>query len=166
MTLTRLFGRFGALAAAFALALAPIAAPAAFAADISITAANVVAGADAVIQGGSAGEAITAGQFVYKASATGLWMKADADSATAEARVPRGVALNGASTSQPLQVATSGDVTIGGTLTAGVAYYLSGTAGGICPVADVGTGEYATVLGIAESASVLHVTIIASGVAL
>lgn len=127
--------------------------------DISITAANVVAGADANVAHGTAGETITAGQVVYRDDATSKYLKADADSATADARRAVGVALNGASLNQPLTVQRSGDITIGGTLTAGVGYYLSGAAGGICPVADVGVGEYVCLLGLAKSASVLALNI-------
>ncbi|CAI2935027.1 hypothetical protein [Aminobacter niigataensis] len=133
--------------------------------DISITAANVVAGENSSRDTGSAGEAITAGQPVYKA-ATGKWMLADSNSATAAARKAGGIALNSASLNQPLAVHKAGDITIGGTLTPGVAYYLSDTPGGICPVADIGAGEYVCLLGIAKSASVLAVGIQAPGVAL
>lgn len=134
-------------------------------ADLTITAANVVAGADASTVNGTAGETITAGKAVYKSATTNKWMLADADSATADARTADGVALNGASLNQPIAVQTGGDITIGATLTPGVAYYLSGTAGGICPVADIGTGEYVCLIGLAKSASVLDVSIQAPGVA-
>lgn len=134
--------------------------------DITITAANVVAGENAVKETGTAGETITAGQTVYLASATKRWMKADSNSATAEARTPRGIALNGGGSGQPIAVQVKGSITIGGTLTAGVAYYQSDTPGGICPVADVGSGEYATIVGIATSTTVLSIDIQASGVAL
>lgn len=135
-------------------------------ADLTITAANVIADSGAVIVQGTAGEAITAGQVVYLAPTTKRYMKADSNSATAAARSPAGIALNAASNGQPLAVAKSGAVTIGATVTAGTAYYLSDTPGGICPVADVGAGEYSTVLGIASSATVLKVKIQESGVAL
>lgn len=135
-------------------------------ADISITAASVVAGANARTEQGTAGAAITAGQVLYKDAAAGTWKLADSNSATAAARSPDGIALNGAASGQPLQVLTGGDVTIGATLTAGVAYYLSDTPGGICPVADVGSGEYSTIIGIAESTTVLNVQFHESGVAL
>lgn len=134
--------------------------------DISITAANVVSGSDAVVEHGIAGAAITAGQVVYLDSSTNKYGLADSNSATAAVRAPRGVALNGAAADQPLAIQRSGAITIGGTLTAGVAYYLSDTPGGICPVADVGSGEYSVVLGMAASASVLNLDIQASGVAL
>lgn len=135
-------------------------------ADLTITAASVVAGTGAVVEQGTAGATITAGQAVYKDSTTGKYALADSNSATAEARVPRGIAMHGASLNQPLAIQRAGPITIGATLTAGVAYYMSDTPGGICPVADIGSGEYATLIGIATSTTVLNVDIQASGVAL
>lgn len=135
--------------------------------DISITAANVVAGSNATRVHGTAGETITAGQAVYKSSTTNKWMLADSNSATAEARTAQAIALNGASLNQPITVQTAGDITIGGTLNPEApAYYLSDTAGGICPVSDVGDGEYFCLIGLAKSASVLAINIQASGVAM
>ncbi|ESX78247.1 MULTISPECIES: hypothetical protein [unclassified Mesorhizobium] len=128
--------------------------------DIAITAANVVAGANAVIENGYAAAAITAGQVVYR-DASGKYNLADTDSATALVRKPRGIALNGASIGQPVAIQRSGDITIGAAVTKGVAYYLSGTPGGICPVADVAAGDYPAVIGIATSASVLSINIVA-----
>jgi len=127
--------------------------------DISITAASVVAGSDANIAHGTGGETITAGQAVYRDDSTLKYLKADSNSATADARRSTAIALNGCALNQPLAVQKSGDITIGGTLTAGVAYYLSDTPGGICPVADVGSGEYVCLLGVAKSASVLALNI-------
>lgn len=134
-------------------------------ADITITAANVLKGNGANLEHGTAGAATTAGQTVYR-DANGKYQLADSNSGTAIARVPRGIALHAAGANQPLTILLSGPVTIGATLTAGVAYYQSDTPGGICPVADVGSGEYATIIGIATSTSVLAVEIKASGVAL
>lgn len=127
--------------------------------DISITAANVVAGSDSTRTSGIAGEAITAGQAVYLSSTTNKWMLADSDSSTAEARRAAGIALNGAALNQPVAVLKAGEITIGGTLVAGTAYYLSGTPGGICPAADIGTGEYVCLIGLAKTTSVLAVGI-------
>jgi hypothetical protein len=135
-------------------------------ADLTITAANVLAGVTAKKRAGAAGAAVTAGQVVYEAAETSRFGLADSNSATAEVRRPAGIALNGAADGQPLTIVTEGPVTIGATLTPGVAYYLSDTPGGICPVADVGSGEYVCLIGIATSASVLDVKIQASGVAL
>lgn len=128
-------------------------------ADISITAANVVADSTAARTSGTAGEAIAAGKAVYKSSTTNKWMLADSNSATVEARRATGIALCGAALNQPVTVATSGPVTIGATLTAGLAYYLSDTPGGICPVADIGSGEFVCLLGIAASTTVLNIGI-------
>lgn len=152
-----------AVAAMFA-ALLVIATPA-FASDISITAANVLPGAGAVTEDGVSGATITAGQVVYRDS-DGSYKLADCNGASATIRTPRGIALNGASSGQPLRVQTAGDITIGGTLTAGTAYYLSGTPGGIRPVADNTTGDYPSVLGISSSTTVLRLSIKYSGVSL
>lgn len=134
--------------------------------DLSITAASVVPGADARTISGTAGATITAGQAVYLDTATNTYKLADSNGAAALIRTPVGIALHGASANQPLTIQRSGDLTIGATLTAGVAYYLSDTPGGICPVADVGSGEYPCIVGIAKSTTVLDVNIQASGVAL
>ena len=135
-------------------------------ADITITAASVVPGTNARTETGTAGETITAGKAVYKSSTTNKYMLADSNSATAEARQATGIALNGASLNQPVTVVKGGDVTIGATVTAGTAYYLSDTPGGICPVADIGAGEYVCLLGIAKSTTVLTVGIQYPGVSL
>lgn len=135
-------------------------------ADLIITAANVVAGAGARSTTGTAGATITAGQAVYLDAADGRYKLADTDSATAGVRAPVGIALNGASAGQPVSVIVSGPVTIGAAVTAGVAYYLSGNPGGICPVADVAPGDYPAIIGMAISATVLDVKIQAPGVVL
>lgn len=134
--------------------------------DLVVTAANVIAGANALVERGLAGATITAGQVVYKEASTGKFKLADSNSVTAEVRQAYGIALNGASDGQPLAVQKSGDITIGATMTAGVAYYLSDTPGGICPVADVGAGEYVGLIGLAKSTTVMAMQLNYSGVAL
>lgn len=125
--------------------------------DISITPGSVLAGANATQQSGLAGEAITAGKVVYKDSASGKWKIADNNSATAEVRKAGGIALNNAALNQPVDVQTSGEITVGGTLVAGSDYYLSDTPGGICPRADIppASGEFVCLLGLAKSTTVL-----------
>lgn len=134
-------------------------------ADLTITAASVIAGSGASKSLGTAGATVTAGKAVYLDASDSKYKLADSNGSAA-LRSPVGIALNGASDGQPLVVLTYGPVTIGATMTAGVAYYLSDTPGGICPVADVGSGEYPTILGIATSTTVLNVNIQQSGVAL
>lgn len=134
--------------------------------DLSVTAANVVPGTDARQEVGVAGETITAGQALYKSSTTGKWMKADSNSATAEARAATAIALTGSSLNQPIVVQTSGTITIGATMTAGIQYYLSDTPGGICPVADIGSGEYVDLVGLSTSTTVMTLNFKYSGVSL
>ena len=73
-------------------------------ADLTITAANVVAGVNTPKKDALAGELITAGKAVYIASATKKVMLADSNSATAEARRATGIALNGGSLNQPISI--------------------------------------------------------------
>ncbi|MGO6835026.1 hypothetical protein ACCS87_02695 [Rhizobium ruizarguesonis] len=134
--------------------------------DLVITAANVLAASNAERDQGIAGETIVAGKAIYLAATTNRWMLADSNSATGEARQAKAIALNGASVGQPVSFQKSGDITIGATLVAGTAYYLSDTPGGICPLADVGTGEYVCLLGLAKSTSVLAIGIQYPGVSL
>jgi hypothetical protein len=135
-------------------------------ADLSITAGNVVRGAGSQFETGTSGATITAGQVVYRDATDGKYKLADCDSATAAVRSPRGIALNGASNNQPLSILLGGNVTIGATLTAGTTYYLSPTPGGIAPLADLSTGDYPVVVGLATSAAILKVDFVEAGVAL
>lgn len=132
-------------------------------ADLSITPANVVAGVNAKVVGGTAGATLTAGKSVYQDPADLKWKLADCDAAAAAVRDVKGIALNGAGDGQPVDVLTDGDIALGAAMTAGIAYYLSATAGGICPVGDLSAGDYPTLIGIAKSTSVLSVKINASG---
>ena len=50
---------------------------------------------------------------------------------------------------------TGGKITIGATVVPGTMYGISATAGGICPMADLTTGNYVTPLGLAISTTVL-----------
>lgn len=132
-------------------------------ADLSITAASVAAGSGAKKVNGIAGAALTAGQVVYLDATTDTYKLADTDSATAAARSPAGIALHAAASGQPIAVHTSGPITIGATVAVGDAYWLSGNAGGICPVADVAAGDYPCIIGICTSTSVLDVKIHEAG---
>lgn len=135
-------------------------------ADLTITAANVVKGSGATVNRDRvAGETITAGQAVYLKSSDNKWWKAQSDGTSAEADA-QGVALHAASAEQPLAVQTGGSITIGATVAAGVFYYVSNTAGGICPAADLGTADYVTAIGYGLTTSTIQVQPIATGVVL
>jgi hypothetical protein len=157
--------RFLVAAACLSAGLAASAFPA-FAADISITAASVVPASNAVKSVGVAGETITQGQPLYFDSSTSKWFKADSNDATVAKHKATGIALTGSSASQPIVVQTGGDITVGGTLTAGSRYYVSGTAGGLAPEADLTTGMEVVLIGVAKSTTVLTLIFAASGVTL
>lgn len=140
-------------------------------ADLSVTAANVapISGTsfDTVPGEGIAGVAITAGQTLYIDTANANVLKlADANSSALTATVA-GIALHGAAAGQPIKYAKpGGEYTAGATLTVGTPYFQSATAGGICPAADLATGHYTTLIGIAKSASVMRVFLATAGVAI
>lgn len=109
--------------------------------------------------------AITAGQVVYKDASNGNKLNlADAD-AEASA-VAEGIALADADAGAACPyLVTGGQLTISGApFTKGTDYYVSTTAGGIAPKADLGAGDYVTRLGTASSTSVLLLEIDATGV--
>jgi hypothetical protein len=135
-------------------------------ADISITAANVK-----LISGPSqrlvAGAALAAGQVAYKEASSSKAKLADNDNATAEVRAIFGLALHAAATDQPVIVAqNTAIIDVGAVLTAGTDYFLSGTPGGICPRADVTTGDDPVRVGIALTTSRLQLDFADPGVTL
>jgi hypothetical protein len=126
-------------------------------ADLVITGTSVIAASDATTENGTAGATIAGGERVYLDPATGRYELADADAATAPERRSRGIALHGAADGQPLRIIKSGDLTVNAVLTEGVTYYGSPAPGGICPRADVLTGDYVEIVGVAKSTTVLAV---------
>lgn len=141
-------------------------------ADVTITAANVLASNSAKRFKGVAGAAITAGQPVYRDATDGNSLKlADADASAAAAAVV-GIALHGAADGQPLECAYEDpDFTPGFTLDVTGAgakgvYGLSGTAGGVCPVADFAAADFPTVLYVAKSSTKAVLKIMSGGAAL
>jgi hypothetical protein len=134
-------------------------------ADLVITPGNVVAGANAVKVQGIAGEGITAGQPVARDSITRKLLRADNNAANADLRTPVGIALHAASLDQPLMFQTEGDINLGAALTVGVPYFLGDAPGGISPLADLTSGEFVTLLGIASTTSNFKLKILASGAA-
>ena len=131
-------------------------------ADIIVTAANVVAGSNAEKVTGTAGASITAGEPVYKDPSDGKLKPADN---TTEAKAAAlGIALHAAEDDQPLTYQKSGDINPGATVAVGEVYCVSGTAGGIAPVADVTTGDYLTILGYGTTANNIRLDINATGI--
>ena len=130
--------------------------------DISITAASVLKTSDTSTANGIAGETITAGMPVYinGSDSNKLWKCIDT-SAAAAACV--GVALHASLAGQPLTYATSGSVTYSSVLTVGAPLFVSDNAGGLRPLGDAGTGDYATLVGIPSSTTNLILHIKATG---
>jgi enoyl-CoA hydratase/carnithine racemase len=135
-------------------------------ADLSITAANVklVSGPTEEMV---AGATLTAAQAVYKEGATKKAKLADNDNATSEIRAIYGLTLHAALADQPIVVAKNGAVLdLGAILTAGVDYYLSGTAGGIAVRADVTSGHDPVRIGMALTTAHLQLDFNDPGVTL
>ncbi len=133
-------------------------------AALSVTASLVVKSTGATVSNGTAGATITAGQSVYFDSATSTWKLAQDDGTAEEAGASGvGVALNGASSGQPLAVITQGPYVAGGTVTVGIIYCLADNAGDIVPSADLGNTDRVTVLGVGTSATVLTLAPFYSG---
>lgn len=134
-------------------------------ADLVITPANVVKGNNAQTEAGILGATVTAGQVVYLDPTTRKYLLADNNAAALPAKSPKGIALNGGSINQPVVVHKGGDIAIGATVVVGTPYFLSDAPGGICPLADLLTGENVVLLGIAISTTTIKVGILDSGVA-
>lgn len=141
---------FALLVAAALLSFGCVPAPAS---DLSITAASVIPSSSAIVAHYTAGATITAGQLVYYDTTTSTVKLADAN-ASAAASTIRGIAVNGASSGQSINVCTyDPELTLGGTLTVGDVLFCSATAGGIAPAADVSSGWYVTVVGVVVSST-------------
>ena len=131
-------------------------------ADLSITAASVIASSAARRISKAAASTITAGQVVYLNS-SGTVAPADANASAATAAV-LGLAENGGGAGQRISVITQDPaLVIGATVAVGDILVLSATAGGIAPAADLTTGHYATVLGVAVSTTAINFDPLAAG---
>lgn len=132
-------------------------------AELSITALQVLPGADADFFQGIAGQAVTAGQAVYLDVLTNRLRLADANGSQDSAEVV-GLALHEAAAEQPLRIQTAGTLTLG----AGAApvsstvYILGANPGGIAPVADKLSGWYTTILGVGAPNNTLKMSVFPS----
>lgn len=121
-------------------------------ADLSPSAASVAAYDNAIKVNGKAGMALTIGLSVYKKSSDKKWYSADND--VNEAADEYGVTLtNAAAADQPVVVQVGGDFNPGATAAVGVTYCVGAAAGGIAPDADVTSGKYKRIIGVAITAS-------------
>jgi len=123
-------------------------------ADVTLTAAKVVAGSGAIVVEGTAGETIAQGKAVCL-NASNKYVLADCTNKDLDAAA--GFALTASIDGGPIKVLTGGNMTTAEELTPGTVYVLS-VAGLIAPLADwlVDT-DYLTVMGVATSKSNLKV---------
>ncbi len=109
---------------------------------------------------------MTAGQPLYQLSSDLKYYKALNDTAVHAAAV--GVALQGGAINQRIAMLTSGGILDTGTtvVLGATRYIVSTAAGGIAPLADVGSGKYITFLGYATTTGgKIQLTIEATGLA-
>lgn len=132
-------------------------------ADLTVVPANVKPGADLVTKRGIAGEAITAGQAVFKAT-DGEFELCEKDQAVEDAACV-GVALANAAPLQPFEYGITGTIDMGSILAVGETYIVGAGPGGLAPEADGVTGNFVTIVGVAISANNLKLGILQSGVA-
>lgn len=116
---------------------------------LSITAANVSLVSGPVDHGQTSGEAFAAGALV-SLSAAGTWFKAQGDGTAIEAgSLGIGIALaTSDAAGAKISVARPEAIVSLGTGTAGVVYIIGDTAGSIYPVADAGSTDKVTVIGL------------------
>ena len=111
-----------------------------------------------------AGVAIAVGDLVYLNSSTGKYELADA-SAASTADIA-GFAVTAADTDEYFFYVATETLDLGAILTAGEFYYLSATAGKICPHDDLVATNIVSQLGYAESTSSLKFNIVNTGIAI
>lgn len=133
-------------------------------AAITVTASGVVKVSGNIARG-RAGVTLAQGKAVYAdGSDKGQYKLADWDDV--DTAVCVGIALQGASDEQPIDIQVDGDVNVGGAvLTIGETYFV-GDSGGIVPDVDVVSGKFRSFLGVAVTTSVLRLGILNSGVAI
>lgn len=118
-------------------------------AALTVTAASVIKGSDAVLYDDAiAGETLTAGIPVYLKTDGKLW-KALAGGTAAQAAAVA-ITLHAALAGQPIKAQKGGTMNIGAT-TAKVHYYLGAAAGEVVPVADLSSGNAIVRLGYATA---------------
>lgn len=133
-------------------------------ADQSIAAVDVLASSRADIRYAPAAVAIAIGQLVYLDSSTSQLYLADNNDTAAKANVI-GMAYSAAAAAghRIAYIAEDDDLTIGGAVIIGSSYFLSSTAGGMAPEADLLTSDYVTFLAVGKSSTKISFKPLATG---
>ena len=132
-------------------------------ADNSLTASAVVPSANAVIRKATAGATIAAGDIIYLDTADldsagiGKAKLSDCNSGTALVRTVEGMAVNSASSGQPVEYVTYDPalVVAASGLTPNQIWILSATAGKTAPSADLTSGWYLTALAVVKTTTTI-----------
>lgn len=120
--------------------------------DVSITKANVKPSVASGVTTSRPlpsvlGEAVTAGQPVYLKSSDGKYYLALSAGTVAQAAAV-GIAAADGSAGQSVPIYSNGTRFAGGaSFTVGIPYFVSNNPGGIAPFADLGSGDFVTMLG-------------------
>ena len=133
--------------------------------DIILDPSAVVPGDGAQLSSGIAGVALTPGDVVALDGPTQRYVLAT--SATLAGARVRGIASCTAAPGQPVRVQTGGVLNLGSALLAvGELYALSGAnPGKIAPASELAVGDVVSVLGIAQSTSLLQIRLWNSDIA-
>jgi hypothetical protein len=135
-------------------------------ADAAMTATAIIPGTGAQVIDAQLGEnSITQGLALYQSADDSKWYIADCTDSDKDAAA--GFALGAGEADQWVAVLTGGNMTcdnlsLSAAADAGV--YILSEAGEICPAGDVAADDYVTIVGVATSATNLHVNFVVSGV--
>lgn len=124
--------------------------------DISITPSAVIPSTSADRRQIVFGATVTAGQTVFKNTTDGKYYLADGNDAT---KMPvEGMAIDGGSAAQPGFIVIKDPALAIGSHGAGIGIPLfqSATAGGVCPFADLASGNQTTCLGVTNDATHIY----------
>jgi hypothetical protein len=133
-------------------------------ANLSQTAANVKLKNTGPVATMVAGETLTQGQPFYTHT-DGTGWRCDNNDGAAKAAAS-GIVLTPALVGETFVYALPGaHIDLGATLTVGETYCVSATVGAICPIGDLVSTNFVTMLGIATAASTLPFRPVVSGVA-
>lgn len=129
-------------------------------ADLSQTAANVALGAATTpTLVGQYGESVTQGMPLYL-NTDGKYYQCDANDGVLKAEC-KGIALTPGATNgyglvgKPSATPGRSLINLGATLAIGTVYGVSATKGAICPIADITSTQFVSVIGVATTAALL-----------
>lgn len=132
------------------------------AADIGVDSAVAATSVVSVVQ---VGEAVTQGQVGYQDGTNKKYYKADSNGAAATNAAATVVFITAASTDGfALVLKAGGKLKANAVFTKGQVYCVGSTAGAIVPISDLTTGDYVTIVGVADSTTTIPLMMVATGI--